>query len=201
MNRKSSTWLTIGTILAMFTWGLSWPSGKALSDYGSPVSIAFLRYVVIFFSSLALLFILRKDLRIKKEGLKYLLPAGLLLALYNYVFLSGLKVGFANAGGVLVTTLNPIFAYSIGLGLAKRWPIKNESMGLFLGLVAGAFQLNIWFSFDNIFESGNMFFLVGALIWAIMSQFTAKASRYGSSLAFSLWMYLVVLIGFLIFKS
>jgi len=198
MNQKLNIGLTIGTILAMFIWGLSWPSGKVLSAYGSPVSIAFLRYVVIFFSSLALLFILKKDLSVKKEGLKYLLPAGLLLALYNYVFISGLKVGFANAGGVLVTTLNPIFAYSIGLALAKRWPIKNESLGLFLGLIAGAFQLNIWISFDNIFKSGNMLFLAGALIWAIMSNFTAKASRYGSSLAFSLWMYLVALLGFLV---
>jgi len=197
MIQKSNIGLIIGTILAMFMWGLSWPSGKVLSAYGSSVSIAFLRYVVIFFSSLIFLLILRKDLRVKKEGLKYLILAGLLLALYNYVFISGLKVGFANAGGVLVTTLNPIFAYSIGLGLAKRWPIKNESIGLFLGLIAGAFQLNIWISFDNIFESGNMFFLGGALIWAIMSNFTAKASKYGSSLAFSLWMYLVALLGFL----
>ena len=182
----------------MFAWGLSWPSGKVLSAYGSPVSIAFLRYVVIFFSSLLLMLILKKDLRVKKSGLKYLLPAGLLLASYNYVFISGLKVGFANAGGVLVTTLNPIFAYSIGLGLAKRWPIKNETIGLLLGLIAGAFQLNIWTRLDNIFLYGNMFFLIGALIWAIMSKFTSKAANYGSSLAFSLWMYLVALIGFFI---
>jgi drug/metabolite transporter (DMT)-like permease len=198
MKQRSDSWLTAGTVLAMFAWGLSWPSGKVLSAYGSPVSIAFLRYVVIFFSSLASMFILKKDLRVKKEGLKYLVPAGLLLAFYNWVFISGLKVGFANAGGVLVTTLNPIFAYSIGLGLARRWPIKNESIGLVLGLIAGAFQLNIWLSFDNIFKSGNMFFLAGALIWAVMSKVTSKAAKFGSSFAFSLWMYLVALIGFLI---
>jgi drug/metabolite transporter (DMT)-like permease len=198
MNQKSETWLIFLTVLAMFFWGLSWPSGKVLSAYGTPVSIAFLRYVVIFSSSLALMLILRKDLRVKKSGLKYLIPAGLLLASYNYVFISGLQVGFANAGGVLVTTLNPIFAYSIGLGLAKRWPIKNESTGLILGLIGGAFQLNIWTSFDNIFKYGNMFFLAGALIWAVMSKFTSKAAHYGSSLAFSLWMYLVALLGFFI---
>jgi drug/metabolite transporter (DMT)-like permease len=198
MKFKSDTWLITYTVLAMFAWGLSWPSGKVLSAYGSPVSIAFLRYVVIFSTSLVFMFILKKKIRVKKAGLKYLIPAGLLLASYNYVFISGLKVGFANAGGVLVTTLNPIFAYSIGLGLAKRWPIKNEFTGLLLGLIGGAFQLNIWISFDNIFKSGNMFFLAGALIWAIMSKFTSKASRYGSSLAFSLWMYLVALIGFFI---
>jgi len=194
MKYKSDTWLIILTVLAMFAWGLSWPSGKVLSAYGSPVSIAFLRYVVIFSSSLLGMLILRKDLRVKKAGLKYLIPAGLLLGFYTYIFISGLKVGFANAGGVLVTTLNPIFAYSIGLVLAKRWPIKKESAGLFLGLIAGAFQLNIWTRFDNIFLYGNMFFLAGAFIWAVMSKFTSKAAKYGSSLAFSLWMYLVALI-------
>jgi len=197
MKAKSDSLLLAGTITAMFCWGLSWPSGKVLSAYGSPVSIAFLRYVIIFSSSLISMFILKKNLRIKKEGLKYLIPAGLLLALYNWVFISGLKVGFANAGGVLVTTLNPIFAYSIGLGLARRWPIKNESIGLMLGLIGGAFQLNIWTRFDNIFLYGNMFFLAGAFIWAVMSKFTSRAARYGSSLAFSLWMYLVALVGFL----
>lgn len=198
MKNKSGFALTIGIILAMFAWGLSWPAGKILSAYGSPVSIAFLRYVVIFFTSLASMLILKKDMRIKKSGLKLLIPAGLLLGFYNWVFISGLKVGFANAGGVLVTTLNPIFTYSIGLALVKRWPIKNETIGLVLGLIAGAFQLNIWTRLDNIFLYGNMFFLAGAFIWAVMSKVTSKAEKYGSSLAFSLWMYLVALLGFLV---
>ena len=198
MTRHSEGIFILGIISAMLCWGISWPVGKILSAYGSPVSIAFLRYVVIFSSSLILLLVLRKDIRIKWQGLKYLLPAGICMALYQFVFLRGLQLGFANAGGVLVTTLNPILAYSIGLLLMRRWPVKNESLGLFLGLISGAFQLNIWVRLDNIFDYGNMYFLAGALIWAIMSKFTSKAAAYGSSLAFSLWMYLVVLIGFFI---
>ena len=92
MKYKSDSWLIIVTVLAMFAWGLSWPSGKVLSAYGSPVSIAFLRYIVIFSSSLLVLLILKKDYHVKKEGLKYLIPAGMLLALYNYVFISGIRV-------------------------------------------------------------------------------------------------------------
>ena len=36
------------------------------------------------------------------------------MAVYNFTFLQGLKFGKPGAGGILVTTLNPIVAYGIG---------------------------------------------------------------------------------------
>lgn len=191
-------WIAIGTIAAMFTWGISWPAGKVLSSQGSAVNIAFIRYMVISVSTLFILLFMGVKIRIKLSGLKMLLPAGLFLALYNYLFLEGLQRGYPGAGGVLVTTMNPLFAYGIGLIISRKIPNRNEFIGLSLGLLGGAFQLNIWQSIDKILEAGNLYFLSGALVWAIMSKFTSKAANYGNSFAFSLWMYVTTLCFFFI---
>jgi drug/metabolite transporter (DMT)-like permease len=198
LKEHEARWVAIGTVAAMFTWGLSWPAGKILSAHGSAISIAFIRYMVIFISMFFILCIFRVPIKIKLNGLKFLIPAAICLAFYNFVFLKGLQAGFAGAGGVLVTTMNPIFAYSIGLLISRKIPGKNEVIGLVLGLCAGIFQLNLWHSVDKIFEAGNLYFLAGALVWAIMSKFTSRAGYYGNSFAFSLWMYLTTFIFFFI---
>lgn len=95
------------------------------------------------------------------------------------------------AGGVLVTTLNPIMAYAIGLGIKRQLPSRNEGLGLFIGLVAGCILLKIWSSGESLFSSGNIYFLSASFTWAVLSKFTAKGSRFGASMTFSLWMYLL----------
>lgn len=189
-------WLITGIIFAMFMWGLSWPAGKIVSAYGSAASIGLIRYIVIFFSMLTLLLIFRINLKVKLQGFGFLILSGVLLTIYNFVFLNGLQLGYAGAGGVLVTTTNPLFAYLLGLIISKKTPSKMESLGLLIGLIAGAFLLNIWLSFDKIIDSGNLYFLSGSLLWAAMSKVTSKAGNYGTSFAFSLWMYFITMICF-----
>lgn len=186
-------------IISMLLWGVSWPSGKVLSHYCTLVNFTIYRYVVVILTLLPLLLIFKVKLRIKREGIPIVIAAGLLLALYNYFFFKGLSTGYAGAGGVLVTTLNPIMAYALGLCLQRKIPSRNESIGLIIGLVAGCVLLKIWSNQDLLFADGNIFFLVAAFTWAAMSKFTAKASAYGTSPSFSLWMYLVMLLCFLPF--
>lgn len=187
-------WLIIGTVMAMFMWGLGWPAGKIVSSYGSAISIALIRYIVIILCMLVIFLVFKISFKIDLKGLSYLIASGIILASYSYVFIAGLQKGSAGAGGVLVTTINPMFAYLIGLIISKQIPVKREVFGLFIGLIAGAFLLNLWTSFDEIFKPGNIYFLSCALIWAIMSKFTSKGSRYGTSFAFSFWMYFITLV-------
>lgn len=189
-KNKSEQLLVIGIAFSMFMWGLSWPSGKVAASYGDPVSIVLVRYIIVFLSFLPVFFFAKAPLAISKRGIPALLAAGLLLSLYTYLFFYGLKTGLAGAGGVLVTTMNPIMAYGIGLALNRKKPSRNEAIGLVLGLLAGATLLKIWGNRDELFASGNLYFLLAALIWAVMSRITSKASNYGSSMSFSLWMYL-----------
>ncbi len=195
MQKKpvSSATLTGGMIISMFLWGLSWPSGKVLTRYCSAVNFAVYRYVIVIAVMLLILFITKAGLWIRKQGIPFVVASGLLLALYSYLFFIGLQKGSPGAGGVLVTTLNPIMAYAIGIFLSRKLPARNEAIGLALGIIAGCSLLKVWDSSSRIIDSGNLYFLLAAFLWASMSKFTSKGAKYGSPLTFSFWQYMVTL--------
>jgi drug/metabolite transporter (DMT)-like permease len=194
MKNSSSKILTIAMIISMILWGISWPSNKVMKEFGNPLELAFFRNLFVVISLFLILIIAKVPIKIKKEAIPFVLITGVLMALYNYTFLMGLDKGTPGAGGILVTTLNPIMAYGIGILVAKRKPLVNESIGLFLGLVGACFLLQIWDGASDLLKKWNLFFLSCALVWAVMSKFTSKSGNYGSPFAFSWWMYLVTII-------
>ncbi len=181
-------------VFSMFLWGLSWPSGKVLTHYCSAVNFAVYRYIVVVTTLFLLLYSLKIKIKISSAGIPAVLGSGVLLAIYSYFFFIGLKTGSAGAGGVLVTTLNPIMAYAIGILISRKLPSRNEAAGLVLGIAAGCFLLKVWDNSASLFERGNIYFLLAAFTWACMSKLTSKGAKYGSSPGFSLWQYLVTLI-------
>ncbi len=186
--------LVIGIIISMFFWGLGWPSGKVLSHFTSPVNFSVYRYILVATTLSIVLLASGMSFRIMRAGIPIVIISGVLLAAYSYFFVKGLQLGAAGAGGVLVTTLNPIVAYTVGIFLNRKLPSRNEAIGLVLGLIAGVVLLQLWSNAHNIFESGNIFFLLSAFTWAIMSKFTSKGAHYGSSMGFSFWQYVVTLL-------
>jgi drug/metabolite transporter (DMT)-like permease len=120
---------------------------------------------------------------------------------YTSLFFRGLQTGKAGAGGVLVTVLNPIVAYGLTIAIARRHPGRKELFGLLLGLLAGVVLLKLPAEASHIFDSGNVYFLLAAFCWAVLSIITSKASRYGSSVAFSFWMYGISTVLVFIFTS
>jgi drug/metabolite transporter (DMT)-like permease len=182
--------LVVAMVISMLFWGLGWPSGKILTHYCSPINIAVYRYIIVIATLLPILLFLKVDFKVKRHGISTILLSGILLAVYSYFYFKGLKKGAPGAGGVLVTTLNPIIAYFIGIFLRRKLPQKNEIIGLVLGLVAGSLLLKIWSDPREIMHSGNLYFLLSALTWAVMSKLTAKGADYGSPLSFTLWQYL-----------
>jgi drug/metabolite transporter (DMT)-like permease len=178
-----------GMILSMLCWGISWVSGKVLSHYGEALNISFYRFLVTFLSLYFILLFLKEKILIKRNGILNLLGASFFISLYTYLFFKGLTLGKAGAGGVLVTILNPIISYGIMLMVSKRKPKRNEAIGLVLGLLAGIVLLKLTTNASEIFSAGNSYFLLAALCWSILTLFTAKGSKYGSSVSFSFWMY------------
>ena len=73
--------------------------------------------------------------------------------------------------------------------ISRRKPTRNEFIGLTLGLIAGIVLLKLISEADQIFQAGNIYFLLAAFCWAILSRFTSRGTRYGSSVSFSFWMY------------
>jgi drug/metabolite transporter (DMT)-like permease len=178
-----------GMVLSMLCWGFSWVSGKILSRYAGPLDISFYRFFMTFISLFFILLLLKDKMIINKKGIVNLIGASIFISLYTFLFFKGLTLGKAGAGGVLVTILNPIISYGIMLLLAKRKPTRNESIGLVLGLLAGTILLKLTSNANEVFSAGNSYFLLASFCWAILSLFTAKASKYGSSVSFSFWMY------------
>lgn len=191
MKIEKSKLLYPGIVASMLIWGLSWPSGKILTAYASPLHIALSRFGCTFLSSLVLLSILKIPLKINQKGVLYLIVASLLMTLYSLFFFTGIQHGMPGAGGVLVTTMTPIFTYIVSIILAKRKPTQTETIGLLLGIIASSFLLNIWTNYDEILQSGNIYFLLSCITWTFLSRITARSQQYGSPMAFSLWMYLV----------
>lgn len=186
--------LTALLILSMITWGISWPANKVLTSFGTPANLGVFRYGFVILSLFLLLIPLRTKLVISKKGIPFLVISGVLMATYNYTFLAGLKNGSPGAGGILVTTLNPVMAYGLGMLIDWKKPARNEFIGLLVGIIAGLTLLKIWGNEAIFAKPGNLYFLLSALIWATMSKFTSKSAEYGSPFAFTWWMYFVTLI-------
>lgn len=185
--------LTLAMIVSMTVWGISWPSNKVLTSFGTPVVLGFFRYGFVLVSLILLLLAMKTKLVISKKGIPFLLASGSLMAAYNYTFLGGLQHGSPGAGGILVTTLNPVMAYGLGMLVDWKRPTRNEAIGLLFGVIAGLTLLKVWGNEDIFAKPGNLYFLLSALIWSVMSKFTSKSAKYGSPFAFTWWMYFVTL--------
>ncbi|MBK7690738.1 MAG: DMT family transporter [Bacteroidetes bacterium] len=188
---KNKHFLIGGITVSMLIWGMSWPSAKILSHYGQPIEIAFIRFVFTFISLLFILKFLKINLAITKKGIPFLFFAATLIALYSMLFFTGILKGMPGAGGVLVTTMTPIMSYVLVMIIKKRTPTTKEMLGLGIGFVAGCILLSVWNHSSTILQSGNLFFILSTLVWAVLSRVTALSFNYGSPLAFTLWMYLI----------
>lgn len=189
MTESSNKKLYIGLVISMLIWGLGWPSTKILTQFGSPLHLAIIRFAATFLTLLLILFILKEKLSISRNGFWSLLMAAALMSVYTMFFLVGVKKGSPGAGGILVTTLTPIATYVISLLMAKRKPAYHEVLGLFLGIVAACFLVHIWEGPGHLLHSGNLFFLLSCVTWAVLSRITARAKEFGSPLTFTLWLY------------
>ncbi len=192
--------LLLALILSMLIWGMSWSSAKVLSQYGSAMSIAYIRFWFVVLALGPMLKVLKIPLTISKNGIKSVLPGGAVMGCYSLVFFGGLQVGMAGAGGVMVTTLSPIFAFLIGLILFRRKLQQNEWLGLAIGLLAGAVLLKAWNKPEDVLASGNLYFVGAAFLWAVLSKISSSANRFGHPLSFNLWMHITtcVLLSFLV---
>lgn len=178
----------------MTIWGLSWSSAKILTRYDSAANIAFMRYLIVLLTLTPLLFISNTSFKIEKQGRTPLLIASVIMACYSLLFFYGLKFGESGKSGIIITTINPIFAYLIGLFISKRMPKNLEWIGLGVGFVGSITLLNLWNGIDVLYLPQNYIFLLAALAWALMSKFSAKASKFGHALTISYWINVITTI-------
>jgi drug/metabolite transporter (DMT)-like permease len=175
----------------MIVWGFSWPSSKYLTGFFEILELAFTRFVITLTSVFFILRFLKISLQIEKKGWIYLFFASVLMTSYSILFFKGIQHGMPGAGGVLVTTMTPIFTILVSLFFSKRWPNRKEIYGLLLGFLAATFLLHVWENIGNVFKLGNIYFLVSVFVWIFLSRITSNSRSYGSPLAFTWWIYVL----------
>ncbi|WP_411824074.1 DMT family transporter [Leptospira sp. 'Mane'] len=180
-------------ILAMVSWGISWPIAKLVAKLLPIHVLVFWRFLVTFLSVIPLLYFMKIPFLLK-SGRDYfnVLVGGIIYTLYGQFFFLGLVNGLPGAGGVLVTTLNPIITFFI-VALVQRKKInKRQSLGLFFGLIGGLIILKVWqFSLGSLIQSGNLFFLLCAFTWATLSLNSQRTGESMSPIVYSLYVYLI----------
>lgn len=178
-------------ILAMAFWGASWASGKAIANRVPPDVIVFWRLTLTFLSFLVMLLIFnRSKLKLSLSKTLWILLPSLFFVTYNKLFFEGLKIGLAGKGGVIVTTLNPLLTFLITIIFLKHKVSTAQIIGLFIGLAGGAILLEVWgVSFEELLLSGNFYFAISALAWALVTVLTQYALMRIDFQTFCLYVY------------
>lgn len=188
-NSTKQTFFYILMFLAMLTWGGSWTSAKLIANTTSPEVLVFWRFLATFVSFIPVFLFLKPDMKIDRRSLIFVVLGAVFLVLYNKLFFTGLKTGLAGAGGVLVTTLNPVFTFLISAVLIRQKIKLKEWIGLVLGFTGGLIILEIWsISTDKILMGGNLLFLAASCVWALLTIVTHKVSGI-PSMVYSFYIY------------
>ena len=182
----------------MLSWGLSWPNGKILGEYGNVNTIIVWRF---FFASLFFfpyLVYTRRALLPNRSSIYHILINSVLIIAYNIFYFAGTKIGYAGSGGVLVTTFNPILTTIIMSFFCLKKISINEKFGLAFGILGGAIIIQIWRD-NSLFQSGNIYFLLASLSWALVTINTYISRNKINFTTYSFWSFLFGFIFYLPF--
>jgi len=175
-------------VFAMVIWSGSWTSGKLIAGSADPNTTLFWRFV---FSALALapmVHLAGESFRINTRQVTWAGLGGLIITVYTFLFFIGLKTGYAGAAGVLVTSMNPIFTYFLTRIFQGQNLSRRDGIGLVFGVSAGVVLLELWaVSTEKLLLSGNLLFLVCAMIYAFVTMTTNTATRSMSILVYSFY--------------
>jgi drug/metabolite transporter (DMT)-like permease len=120
---------------------------------------------------------MKNPLKTDKIGFLYMLGAGLLTSLFNYLFFAGLSHGQAGYGGTMVTALAPILTYLMSIAILGTKVSSRQVFALSIGLFGALILLRVpfeGFAFLNIESS---YFLECAIVWAAVTILSQKAAK------------------------
>ena len=174
----------------MVVWGISWPSAKAISGIAPQEILVFWRFFPSFLGMCIIVVYKKIDISISVKSFFLLVICGTLIAIYNSMFFMGLNLGLATIGGILVTTLIPVFTFLITLLFTKRKLKNTEKIGLVFGIIGGLTLIKFWdISFDKLLLSGNLFFLIASVLWAFLTILSNKTQKKVHAFVFSFYIF------------
>ena len=190
MSHRSNTFFYFLMFLAMIGWGGAWVHSKYLSEYMSVNEIIFYRYLLATFSMIPVLMKRKRSFSIDIRSASATFFAATILTLYTWLFVEGAHLGTAGLGGAFVTTLIPIVTFILSAILGRRTVRRRDTFALLLGALGVMTILNVWsFSPEQIFRLENLYFVLAALLWAILTIVASKVTGI-SPMVYSFYLYL-----------
>ncbi len=174
-------------VLAMVAWGGSWITARWASG-NAPEVTALWRFLLSALSFLPILWWRKESFSVPRGTWPYVLLSAAALGVYNLCFLGGLKTGHGGYGGVLVPSLNPLFANLLASVFLSHKVDRRTALGLALGFGGGILQiLGPTFQLRSFLRPENLYFLGAALSYALLTLWTAQAQKRISVFVHSFW--------------
>lgn len=164
---KSNNVLMTAYSVAIMIWGGNWVAAKLIAVQADPGTNMVIRFTVTMMLFFVVLTIAKIPKRLNRQSLVPLVIAGLFASMYQFNFFKGLSLGFAGAGSIIVTTINPTIIHVLDNIFSKRSFKKAEIAGLILAILGTTIVMEVWtLGVHQIFNKGNIFFLFSSFSWA-----------------------------------
>lgn len=174
-------------VLAMMGWGLVWPLSKMLLEFGSPAQIASLRYLLVFLCFVPLMWLWKISFKIPRVVLVPTLLTGALNALYSYLMYAGMPYGDSGNAGVITEVLSPIIAAFLWSVYKRESLAKSAKIGLMLGLLAGAFLVDLFGNWRSMFSAFYVIYVLASLDWAALMISSRLATEKINAIALNFY--------------
>ena len=183
---KNSAKYFIGMVVAMLLWGIAWTAGKLAAAHSNAEVAAFWRYAISFVALLPVIWYLKTPLKTDRIGFIYMLAAGLLTSLFNYLFFAGLFHGQAGYGGTMVTALSPIFTYLMSITILGTKISSRQVVALSIGIFGALILLRVPFEGFGFLNLESSYFLGCAVVWALVTILSQKAAPRANPMFYTL---------------
>ena len=189
-RNRADLFFNILMVASMVIWGGSWVSAKIMAGRLTPEVLSFWRFFLSFASFIPMLFFMPGQLTLSRSGVFYSVMGAFSISAYMYFFFRGLEHGLAGAAGVLVTSLMPLMTLLLMILFFRKKASSRDIAGLVIGMAGAAVLLRIWnFGGHQIFTSGNLLFVLCALLWATVTICSQRAAETISPYMFSFLTY------------
>lgn len=186
-------------VFAMLLWGGGWVALKVLTPLAPLEVITFWRFMIMFLAFIPFLIWQKKAVIINKKSLLFATLSTIFNILFMIVAFIGIKQGLAGSGSIVITVLSPLITFILASYIFKHRFTKKELLGLGIGLIGGSVMLfGGDISIGTFLDAGYLYYLIAALIWAMVTIISQKASLHVNPIHYS---FIISIIGTLILSS
>ncbi len=197
-NNRLYLWI----VIAMLFWGASWPIANVLSAYITEHEFITYRYILTTLTMVPVLWWMKLSFKISFNNLVVACASALLLIFYTKFYFLSTKHGAPGLAGAVVTTLMPILVYILMLFSRQKKSYFKDWMALLLGALGVLTTMNIWqFQLNEILNPLNLYLLLAASCWALMSIVTTYAEKsHPAVLSFYIYLVTTLIDGLFFFE-